>query len=125
MDCKERENRDHPLAPINGEFSLDVRFNDANGEPDTGIESMPCKTECFPHQPTGTSVNVKDDINGEKLVNESFLLQTECIPIEDREILSSGLELHSTNKLPTDTGPTSAYNLFLGAVTLEVKRVCL
>ena len=53
----------------------------------------------------------KDDINGEKFVNESFLLQTECTPIEDREILSSELELQVANELPSDSGATVAYSL--------------
>ena len=48
---------------------------------------------------------------GEKLVNESFLLQIECTPIENREILSSELELHADNEFPSDSGATVAYSL--------------
>ena len=38
-------------------------------------------------------------------------MQTECTPIEDREILSSELELHADNELPSDSGATVAYSL--------------
>jgi len=111
------DNRGHIVAPINREFSVDTRFNDTNGEPDTGTESMLCRTVSFPYQPVGTNVIRKDDISGEKPVNASLLLQTECTPIEVHEVPSSELELHFSYELPTDTGPTSAYSLPLGAVT--------
>lgn len=32
------------------------------------------------------------------------------------------MKLHSTNELPTDTGPTSAYNLTLGALTTRSEK---
>ena len=38
-------------------------------------------------------------------------MQTECTPIEDREILSSELELHADNELPSDSGAIVAYSL--------------
>ena len=42
-------------------------------------------------------------------------MQTECTPIEDREILSSELVLHADNELPSDFGATVAYTLPTGA----------
>lgn len=111
------DNRDHTVALINGEFSLDTRFNDANGELDTDIESMAHRTESFPYQAMGTNVIGKDDISGEKPVYESLPLQMECTPIEVHEVPYSELELHSTNELHTDTGSTSAYSMILGDVT--------
>ena len=42
-------------------------------------------------------------------------MQTECTPIEDREILSSELELHADNELPSDSGAIVAYSLLTDA----------
>lgn len=109
-------NRDHTVALINGEFSLDTRFNDSNGEPDTDIESMAHRTESFPYQAIGTNVIGKDDISGEKPVNECLPLQMECTPIEVHEIPYSELDLHSTNELHTDTGSISSFSMLLGDV---------